>query len=124
MKDKNSFVNLNNARHNEQRQVMKDIEKNRECPFCPENLSKYHKQKIIKRGKFWVLTKNQWPYKYTDVHLLAISIYHTDKLSDLKDGAFDELQKMMVWSEKKYKIVAGGVAMRFGDMSNNGATVS
>jgi diadenosine tetraphosphate (Ap4A) HIT family hydrolase len=123
MRDKDKFVNLNNARYDEQRQVMQNIEKNQECPFCPENLSKYHKKEIVKRGKFWVLTYNQWPYKYTDIHLLAIATYHAEKLSELKEGAFDELQELMVWAERKYNIVTGGFAMRFGDVSSNGATV-
>jgi diadenosine tetraphosphate (Ap4A) HIT family hydrolase len=123
MKDKDKFVNLDNARYDEQRQVMQDIEKNKECPFCADNLAKYHKKEIIKKGKFWVLTYNQWPYKYTDIHLLAIATYHAEKLSDLKMGAFDELQKMAIWAENRFKIQTGGIAMRFGDVSDNGATV-
>ena len=30
--------------------------------------------------------------------------YHAEKLSDLKKGAFDELQEHMVWAEKEFKI--------------------
>jgi len=123
MKDKNKFVNLSNARYDEQRHIMEDIVENQECPFCPENLAKYHKKAIVKRGKFWVLTYNQWPYKYTDVHLLAIATYHAEELSDLKKGAFDELQELMMWAEKRYNIKTGGLAMRFGNVSSNGATV-
>ena len=122
--DKKLFVNIDNARLDEQRQVMKDIENNQECPFCPENLNKYHKEKIIRKGKHWILTRNQWPYKYTSTHLLAIATYHAEKISDLQKGSFNELQDHIVWAEKKFKVVAGGIAMRFGDMSNNGATVN
>ncbi len=124
MKKNNTFVNLNNARLDEQRRVMQDIEKNQECPFCPNNLGKYHKNEIIRKSKNWVLTKNQWPYKYTDIHLLAIATYHAEKLSDLHVGAFNELQEHMIWAENKYNVIAGGIAMRFGDTSNNGATVN
>jgi diadenosine tetraphosphate (Ap4A) HIT family hydrolase len=124
MKKDKSFVNMKNTRHDEQRRVMEDIVENEECPFCPENIAKYHKQKTLRKGKHWTITKNQWPYKYTDVHLLAIANYHAEKLSDLKKGAFDELQEHMVWAEKEFKIITGGVAMRFGDTSNNGASVS
>jgi diadenosine tetraphosphate (Ap4A) HIT family hydrolase len=38
-------------------------------------------------------------------------------------GAFDELQKMAIWAENRFKIQTGGIAMRFGDVSDNGATV-
>jgi len=118
-----SFVNLNNARIRGQLRVMQDIENNKECPFCPEYLRKYHKQKIIRKGKYWVLTNNQWPYKNTDLHLLAIATYHAEKLSDLQKGSFDELQDHMVWAEKEFQIITGGIAMRFGDISHNGASV-
>ncbi|MEI6850736.1 MAG: hypothetical protein WCK26_02090 [Candidatus Saccharibacteria bacterium] len=120
---KKTFVNLDNARLPEQRRVMEDIEDNQECPFCPEYLEKYHKEEILRKGAHWILTRNQWPYKNTDTHLLAIAAYHAEKLSDLQEGSFDELQQHMVWAEDEYKIIAGGIAMRFGDTSRNGATV-
>ncbi len=124
MKKDKPFVNMNNARLDEQRRVMEDIIENQECPFCYENLSKYHKQKTLNKGKHWTITKNQWPYKYTDIHLLAILNYHAEKLSDLQKGALGELQEHMVWAEKEFNIIAGGICMRFGDMTNSGATVN
>lgn len=123
MNENKSFVNLDNARLSEQRQVMEDIDRNRECPFCPEYLDKYHKQEILKKGAHWILTRNQWPYKNTDVHLLAIAAYHAEKLSDLHEGSFNELQDYMIWAEKEFQVNAGGLAMRFGDTSCSGATV-
>jgi diadenosine tetraphosphate (Ap4A) HIT family hydrolase len=124
MKKDKSFVNLNNFRLDEQRRVMENIAENQECPFCPENIDKYHKQKTLRKGAYWTVTKNQWPYKYTDIHLLAIANYHAEKLSDLKKGAFDELLEHMVWVEKEFNIITGGLCMRFGDMSKNGASVN
>ena len=124
MKKNDFFVNLDNARLDEQRRVMEDIAGNQVCPFCPEYLEQYHKQEILKKGTYWVLTKNQWPYDNTDVHLLAIATYHAEILSDLRKGSFDELQSLMVWAEKEFKIKSGGIAMRFGSISKNGATVN
>lgn len=124
MNAKDNYINIDNARYDDQRQVMKKIAKNKECPFCPENLDKYHKQEIIRKGEHWILTRNQWPYKNTDVHLLAISKYHTEKLSDLKSGSFDELQGHIVWVESEFNVVSGGIAMRFGNITNNGATIN
>lgn len=123
-KDDKPFINMGNARLPEQAAVMEGIILDEVCPFCPENLDKYHKEKILRKGAHWILTWNQWPYEYTDLHLLAIAAYHAEKLSDLKDGAFHELQGHMVWAENEYKITAGGLAMRFGDVSHNGATVN
>lgn len=118
-----SFVNLGNARTDEQRGVMETIEERGECPFCPDNLAKYHQQPILRRGDHWLLTNNQWPYKFTDRHLLAIAAYHAESITDLREGAFGELQEHITWAVLTYEIAAGGLAMRFGDVNKNGATV-
>ena len=119
-----NYINLNNARRKDQRKVMEDILKNNECPFCWENLKKYHKKPFHKTGKYWVLTDNQWPYDYTDPHLIAINLKHTEKLADLSKTAFAELLELFQWAEKKYAVKSGGIAMRFGDVMSNGATVN
>ena len=117
-------VNLDNARLDEQRRVMENIVSDDVCPFCPEHLEKYHKQPILRSGEHWVLTPNQWPYENTRVHLLAIAAYHAESLNDLKKGSMDELQEHFQWAEFTYKVAAGGLAMRFGDVMENGATVN
>ena len=119
-----SFVELGNARIDEQRQVMETIQDRQECPFCPENLDKYHRAEIIRKGALWVLTRNQWPYENTTEHLLAIATYHAETIADLREGSFDELQGHMTWAEKELDIKSGAVALRFGDISQNGATVN
>jgi ATP adenylyltransferase len=124
MSDKNKeFVNLDNARHNDQRAVMEEIAQNEECPFCPEQLEKYHKQEILRKGAHWIITRNQWPYEHTDLHLLAIAAYHVEHLDELREGSFDELQGHLVWATHEFNVEAGGFAMRFGDIKENGATV-
>lgn len=117
-------VNLDNARLEEQRHVMEGIVEDDVCPFCPDHLEKYHKQPALRHGEHWILTPNQWPYENTRVHLLAISAYHAENLSDLREGSLDELQEHLQWAEFTYKVSAGGLAMRFGDVMKNGATVN
>ena len=118
-----SFVNLSNARRDDQRDIMRDIDEQGVCPFCPEHLTKFHKQPILRQGDHWLVTSNQWPYPYTSIHLLAISTYHAEKMADLQDGSFAELQQHALWAEATYRIAAGGLAMRFGDIGGNAATV-
>ncbi|MBX4211259.1 MAG: hypothetical protein KW806_00445 [Candidatus Yanofskybacteria bacterium] len=120
---KKQFVNLNNARLKEQISVMKEIETIGVCPFCPEHLKKFHKKPILKKTRYWLLTKNQWPYENTRIHLLAITRKHTETLSELPKGAGEELISLARWAEKKFKIKSGGFGMRFGDPSMNGGTV-
>jgi galactose-1-phosphate uridylyltransferase len=118
-----SYVDLSKARVPEQLEVMEGIQERQECPFCPENLSKTHKQEILRKGAHWILTRNQWPYENTSLHLLAIAAYHAESLADLHEGSFDELQDHLVWAEKEFDIKSGGIGMRFGDITQNGATV-
>lgn len=103
---------------------MEDIQGAGVCPFCTENLHKYHKKSIIKQGDFWLLTENQWPYENTRRHLLAIARQHVEMLAQLPKGSGDELVELFAWASKQFAIKAGGLAMRFGSMESTGATVS
>jgi diadenosine tetraphosphate (Ap4A) HIT family hydrolase len=114
---------VDGARSDQQRKVMEQIRDVAECPFCEENLKKYHKKKILKKGKYWLLTENQWPYKHTKLHLLAIARKHVERLEDLPKAAFGELLELFQQAEKEHQLDYGAVAMRFGDVTRTGATV-
>lgn len=116
-------VNLHNTRSPEQRSTYERILEDNICPFCVENLQKYNSQPILQENDSWLLISNQWPYEHTITHLLAISRLHTEHLADLPPGAGEDLFLLMKWAETTYQIAAGGLAMRFGDISDNGATV-
>ncbi len=118
------FVDLDNARYDDQRDVMKEIINQNHCPFCLENLRKYHKQPILQEGKYWVITPNQWPYDNTKIHLLAIYKQHATTLEELDPAAGAELISMFAEIVKKEKIKGGGIAMRFGDTEYSAGTVN
>ena len=94
-----------------------------ECPFCQDNLARYHKKPLIREGIHWILTENQWPYNNTRVHLLAIHRQHTEKLADLTSEAWSDLGNLVTWAEQHYQIAGGGLGMRFGDPTHNRGTV-
>ena len=120
-----SFITLEHARVDEQRQVMEEIIKQGVCPFCEENLYKFHQRPILKRTKHWILTENQWPYKNTRVHLLAIHTTHVESIGEMEPEAGKELIELAKWAEVKYGLVSGALAlgMRFGAPEASGATV-
>lgn len=118
-----SYVNLDSARTDDQRRVMETIRDDQVCPFCPEHLRTYHKMPLLREGEHWTLTPVQWPYENTTLHLLAISAIHAERLNDLAPQAGSELLEHMQWAENEYDITAGGLAMRFGDVTKNGASV-
>ena len=123
-KKKSGFVDISNAREDEQKEVMEAIIDNDHCPFCRENLAKYHKKPILRTTKHWLVTENQWPYKKTKNHLLIILKEHAEKLADIPSEAGKELFILVKWIEKKYKIKGGAFALRFGDSKFSASTVN
>ncbi len=124
MSEEKKFVDLDNARVEEQKKVMEQIVTDENCPFCEENLHKYHKEPLLKNGTFWILTKNQWPYENTTVHILAIYKKHAESLADIDPAAGAELITFFQWAEKEYAVPGGAFAMRFGDTEYSAGTVN
>ena len=104
---------------------MEDIKQEGHCPFCREHLAKYHKNPILKEGKYWLLTENQWPYVKVKQQLLAIYKTHIEHISQIDPKAGSELFSMFADEAKKRKIKGGGVALRFGSSKdgNYGSSV-
>lgn len=123
LKANKHYVDLDNSRLEEQKKVMENIIKADHCPFCPQHLKKYHHKAILKTGRYWLLTENQWPYLHTKVHLLAIYHQHVEKLADLNIEAGKELFQLMQWAEKKYQIPGGALCLRFGRTDYSAGTV-
>lgn len=121
---RNLHVDLDNARLAEQRAVMEKIQAAQHCPFCPENLQKYHKQELLREGEYWIVTTNQWPYEHTKLHLLLIYRMHATTLTDLDPAAGAELFELLQWASAAYDVPGGGWAMRFGDTSYSAGTVA
>lgn len=119
-----AFVDLDNARQDDQREVMEQIIAEGTCPFCLENLQKHHPQPLLKKGEYWVLTENRWPYEHTKHHILAISTKHVETLSELDPAAGAELFKLFAEIEREYNVPGGGLALRFGDTDYSAGTVN
>lgn len=123
--DQNRFINLSTVRREDQRAVMDEIAKQGHCPFCVENLEKYHKNPILKEGKYWFLTENQWPYEKVKHQLLAIYKTHIESITEMDPEAGAELISLFAEEAKKRNIEGGGVAIRFGSSpdGNYGSSV-
>lgn len=122
--NKTEFIDIDNARLDEQKQVMSEIREADHCPFCEENLRKYHKEPILKETEHWLLTKNQWPYRFTKHHLMAIYREHITDLENIKPEAGQELIELFQWAVKEFNMPGGGWAMRFGDTDYSAGTVA
>lgn len=112
---------MDNIRREDQKKVMDEIAEQKHCPFCPENLLKYHKKPIIKEGKYWVLTDNQWPYEKIKHQLLAIYRSHIEHISEMEPAAGAELIELFKDEAVKRNIPGGGIAIRFGSNPEHGS---
>ncbi len=120
------FINMGHVRREDQKKVMEKIAEENHCPFCSENLTTYHKKPILKEGKFWWFTDNQWPYEKIKHQLLAVYKKHIEHIKDLEPGAGEELMQFFAEESVRRNIPGGGLAMRFGtnpEHGNYGSTV-
>lgn len=115
--------NFEHARTKEQIEVMKKAQQNGGCPFCWAVLENHHPKPIIKKGKWWWVSENGWPYEGTKLHLMFFYKDHISKISEINPDAFEELQELLTWIEKKYKIKGGGFFIRFGETERTGSSV-
>jgi thymidylate synthase len=117
------FLNLENARESEQILVMQKIQEEGYCPFCPGNLKKNHHEETLRETDHWIVTKNQWPYEHTKLHLMLVLKYHAEKLTDISKDAAHEYIELIQWIEETYKVKGGMFGMRIGEPELSGATV-
>lgn len=123
-KDEPNRVVLENAREEDQRRVMEELEREGICPFCPEGLLRCPINPPIHAGKHWIFTTNHWPYENTLHHFLLIHICHAENIGDINEEAWQELLELLWWAEKEFGIESGGIGIRFGDPARNGGTVN
>lgn len=124
MSNEKDFVNLDNARVEEQRRVMEKIKAEGFCPFCKEHINKSELEPEIKTDfKFWTVRKNRWPYENTRIHLLIIHNEHVETIGKVSQEAWKELREISSWAEKEFKLDSGALGLRFGDPKKNGASV-
>jgi diadenosine tetraphosphate (Ap4A) HIT family hydrolase len=124
MAKKKKFVDIEAAGdRTDYAEVLKRIEKDKVCPFCPENF-KYHTRPILRKGKFWFATENFAPYTGTRHHFIFVFTSHIEHVEEISPKAWQELLAQFKWITKKYKIQGGSLFMRFGDKRFTGASVT
>lgn len=117
------YVLIHRARTPEQKRQLQEILDTGECPFCGNNLAKWHKGDVIRKGKGWILTSNDNPYPNIKLHFLLISESHAESLNDISAEQGASLWNYLKFVEKKYSIASGAAIIRFGDPEENGGSV-
>jgi ATP adenylyltransferase len=121
------YVNSDNARNRPEgtySQVLDKINKDGVCPFCPEHVTNYHPNPILKDGKHWLYTTNAYPYKGAVHHFLLIHKTHIENFQDISPAAWLELQELINLIHTEHSIKGGAFVCRFGETKYTGASVA
>lgn len=120
------FVNQDNSSSHDEpayTTLLQKIANDGVCPFCSDNLKKYHKKQLIER-EFWTITDNMYPYQPTKNHLLLIYKKHIVHCSEIENAAWTELNDIIANQTSIPKIKGGVLLMRFGDTQHTGASIA
>jgi hypothetical protein len=118
-----TFVDINNVRNDEMRHMWQKIIDDGVDPFDLQYMSNYHPKPILKVGKDWFITENNWMYPNAKHQFLFITKEYAETFADITPEAFIELQTLLIEFCTEYNIKGGALCWRFGDTSVTGATV-
>lgn len=117
-------LNHHEARTEEQKRLMEQIEADGVCPFCAEHFRAYHPKPIIRETDHWFLTENMSPYGGTAHHYIFVyKPAHICFPSEMTADARIELFELVDWTIREHNIPGGSFFMRFGAGDYNGSSV-
>ncbi|MEX1014041.1 MAG: HIT domain-containing protein [Candidatus Paceibacterota bacterium] len=125
----NDFVDENNSKRHASpddvySKTIKKIKEDGVCPFCSDQLKKYHKNPIIFENDYWLATKNMYPYEGAKVHILIIHKEHISLIKNINNEGWSNLQNIILKIQEKFSLKGGSFFIRFGDTKMTGASVS
>jgi diadenosine tetraphosphate (Ap4A) HIT family hydrolase len=117
-------LNHKNARTEEQKRLMAQIESDGVCPFCAEHFKTYHPKPIIKETDYWFVTENMSPYEGTTHHILFVyKPEHVTTVEEISPEAQLNLFSLLSDLTTSLGIEGGSFFMRFGNTEYNGSSV-
>jgi ATP adenylyltransferase len=118
-----SGYNLTSGRTPEQIEKMKKLAESGICAFCPEHFEEFHDNPIEFQTDHWIVSKNDYPYENTSLHLLLIAKAHVQKVGELSQSARGDFMEVIARVEKEFDLFSFGVGLRAGDFRYNGGSV-
>lgn len=118
------LYHLGNARCDEQRAYMRQLEADGICLFCPQALADDPNQVVVHRTAHWAVTPNRFPYRDTIRHLLFIPDEHVADLVELSVRAQQDFWVALEWARRRYGFTYYGLAARNGDPMRTGGTIA
>jgi len=119
-----SLYYLGNARSEEQRAYMRELEADGVCLFCPERMAADPEQEILHRTGHWTVTPNKFPYAGTTLHLMLVPDEHVTDLLDLSGAAQQDFWAALRWVRDRYELTYYGLGARNGECRHTGGTIA
>ncbi len=104
--------------------VLRAITEKGFCPFCEKHLFKHHRQSLVYKSKYWLVTKNSWPYKGSQYHFLFITRPHIEAVENVRPAIWADLQKLYKKLISQNKITGATLMIRSGETKMTGASVN
>ena len=113
-----SLYHLDNARHPEQAERMRQLERDGTCLFCvPDD------PQVVLATPDWVVQHNDFPYAGTRLHLLIVSRRHVPDLLDLTDAELAAFWVVGRQLRERFALGYYGLGARCGDCRFTGGTI-
>lgn len=94
------------------------------CPFCEEHLLKHHRNPILYKSEYWLVTENTWPYGGTQHHFLLIARAHVEATEVLSPEAWADFHEVYRLLVTRYNLKGATLMLRSGSMQITGASVN
>lgn len=114
------YIYPNNARKQEQLDIMLNMEAANKDPMAPE----YIDQKILFMTDFWHVSKNRFPYKNAKEQFLIVAKGPVYSMAEMSAEMWADLQKIWKRLADEYQMDGGAFCMRFGNPAKSGATLT
>src|SRR5436305_1763660 len=102
---------------------MIDLQRRGICIFCPEHIKIEHREPIELETTHWLVTKNDYPYEHTTLHLLVIPKHHVSTIGELSTAAQSSFLETIAAVEQKWSLKSYALGLRSGDFRYNGGTI-
>ncbi len=117
--DSFQYIYPPNARHQEQLDIMMNLEGQNKDPLDPEIIE----QEILYMTDYWYISPNRFPYAGVEQQFLIIARNPIYKKEDITKEMWLDLQNIVLDLSAKYNIPGGALCFRFGDPALSGASL-
>lgn len=120
---KYKYIYPPNARHQEQLDIMLNMEAAGKDPLALENID-HDAQKILFHTKHWHVSENRYPREGSEISFLVVAMNPVYEIDDISPEMWLDLQQVWQKLVREYRIDGGGICMRFGNPAKSGASLT